>query len=174
MADDKTIKIMASKLQSSKEDEVLFTIKQLRNVGDSRIMPFLFELLATSKSNQVKSSIISLLNDLKNKDCRPEIVKALRNSNYESIHKEILTTCWQSGLDYSADIELFVELFVNRDFLVAFEAFTIIDNFEEGMEASLIEPLILNLKSNIERFKGTDKESLFVELIHILDGLKIN
>lgn len=174
MTDDKTIKIMAKKLQSSKTDEVLFTIKQLRNTGDSRIMPFLFELLATSKSPQVKSSLIGLLNDLKNKDCRPEVIKALKNNKYQSIHKEILTTCWQSGLDYSADIELFIDLFIKRDFLVAFEAFTIIDNFEEGIEASVIDPLISRLKSNIADFKETDKEGLFVEMIHVLEELKIS
>ncbi len=172
MTDDKIIKIAAKKLQSTKTDEVLFTIKQLRNTGDPRILPFLFELLSTSKSEQIRSSIISLLNDLKDKNCRPEVVKALRNNNYHSIHKEILTTCWQSGLDYSADIGLFVELFTKRDFGVAFEAFTIIDNFEEKMDASILKPIIVELKSNIESFKETDKESLFVELVHILEELK--
>ncbi|NJO89574.1 MAG: hypothetical protein HC831_11955 [Chloroflexia bacterium] len=172
MTDDKIIKITAKKLQSTKTDEVLFTIKQLRNTGDPRILPFLFELLSTSKSEQIRSSIISLLNDLKDKNCRPEVVKALRNNNYRSIHKEILTTCWQSGLDYSNEIGLFVELFTERDFGVAFEAFTIIDNLEEKVDASILEPIILGLKSNITSFKETDKESLFVELVHILEGLK--
>ncbi len=174
MTDDKIIKIAAKKLKSTKADEVLFTIKQLRNTGDPRILPFLFELLSTSKSEEIRAAIIGLLNDLKDKNCRQEVVKALRNDKYHSIHKEILTTCWQSGLDYSGDIGLFVELFTKRDFGVAFEAFTIIDNFEEKVDASSLEPIIIELKSNIESFKETDKESLFVELIHVLEGLKRN
>lgn len=174
MTDDKIIKMTAKKLQSSKTDEVLFTIKQLRNTGDPKILPYLFELLAKSKSEQIKSSIIGLLNDLKNVNCRSEVVKALKNDDYNAIHKEILTSCWQSGLDYSSDIELFIKLFIKRDFGVAFEAFTIIDNFEEGIDATVLEPLILELKSNISIFKGSDKEGLFVELIHVLEELKIN
>ena len=172
MTVDKRIKLIAEKLQSTRTDEVLFTIKQMRNTGESKILPFLFERLANTKSEEIKLAIISLLNDLKDKNCRIEIIKALKNDNFKNIHQEILATCWQSGLDYSDDIDLFVSLFITRDFGVAFEAFTIIDNFEEAIEAEKINPLLKDLKSSISKFKETQKEGLFVELVHILEGLR--
>jgi len=173
MTDDKTTKLIVKKLQSTKTQEVLFAIKQIRNTGNPKILPFLIELLANSKLEEVKSAIIDLLNDLKNKDCRIEIINTLRNDKFKNIHKEILTTCWQSGLDYSDNIDLFVELFTTRDFGVAFEAFTIVDNYEEKFEPEKIKPLIKYLKSNISSFTGTEKEGLFVEMVHILERLKV-
>lgn len=171
MTDDKTIKLIAKKLKSDNANELLFTIKQIRNTGDPKILPHLFELLANNKSEEVNSAIIGLLNDLKNKDCRQEVIKALKNDDYYDIHKEILTTCWQSGLDYSKEIALFVNFFAKREFEVAFEAFTIIDTFEEKIDQEIIKPLIKKLKSNIDKFKQTNKEGLFIELIHILERL---
>jgi hypothetical protein len=172
MADDKKIKLIIKKLQSNNVEEVLFTIKQIRNTGSPKILPFLIDLLYTSKSEKIKSTIQSLLNDLKNKDCTSEIVKALKNEKYKKIHHLLLSSCWQSGLDYSEHLELFVNLFITGDFGVAFEAFTILDNSEDKYEAEAIDIQISNLKSNISGFTGSQKEGLFVELVHVLESLK--
>lgn len=172
MTDDKTLKLIAKKLQSNNIEEVLFSIKQIRNIGEPKIIPVVIDLLANSKSNKVKDAAINLLNDLKNKDCRNEMIIALKNESYLNIHKELLSTCWQSGLDYTDEIELFVDLFINGNFGIAFEAFTIIETFEGNFGEPTISPLIDRLKNDISSFKGTDKEGLFVELIHILENLK--
>jgi len=172
MKDDKTINLIATKLQSKNKDEVLFTIKQLRNTGNSRMLPYVIDLLYTSKSSEIKAAIISLLGDLKDKNSTAEIVSALENEKYVSIRKELLSSCWQSGLDYSKYLGLFVNLFITGSFEEAFEAFTVMDNLEEKYHAETIDPYINELKSRVSEFKETDKEGLFVELVHILTRLK--
>lgn len=172
MKDDKTTNLIATKLQSKNKDEVLFTIKQLRNTGNRKILPFVIDLLHSSKSSEIKTAIINLLGDLKDKNSAIEIVSALKNEKYASIRKELLSTCWQSGLDYSMHLDLFVNLFITGSFEVAFEAFTVIDNFEEKFQAETIDPFIEELKLRVADFKKTDKEALFVELVHILTRLK--
>lgn len=172
MKDDKSINLIVKKLESSNKDEVLFTIKQLRNNGNPRILPFVINLFNSSDSAEIKSAILKFLGDLKNKNSTNEIILALKNEKYLSIRKDLLSTCWQSGLDYSEHIGLFVDFFISGDFGVAFEAFTIIDNFEDKYEAEIIDIQIKKLKSRVLDFKDTDKEALFVELMHILDHLK--
>ena len=49
MKADKSINLIAEKLQSNNKDEVLFTIKQLRNTGNPKILPFVIDLLSYSK-----------------------------------------------------------------------------------------------------------------------------
>lgn len=172
MIEDKAIKIIARKLQSTNTEEVLFTIKQLRNTGEPKVLPLLINLLDKSQSEKINESILGLLGDLKNKNCTPELVTALENKEYKQIHKDLLTTCWQSGLDYSDNIELFVDFFISGDFETSFEAFTILDNFEGQFEVEKMNQLIGKLKEKINDFKGSQKEGLFVELIHILERLK--
>ncbi len=166
---DKDLKLLISKLQSKKEEEVLFTIKQLRLNGNYVILPHIFELLLNNKSNNIRKEATKLLNDLKDENSKIEIIKALKNEHYRSLHKEILASCWQSSLDYSAYLEVFIEIFKNSDFEMAFEAFTVIDNFEDSATLPNLDKVVADLKMNITNFKNTDKEQLYVELVHILE-----
>ncbi len=166
---NKTFKLLISKLSSKREDEVLFTIKQLRHNGNALILPHVFDMLLQNKSEYVKKEAIKLLNDLKDENSKAEIIKALKNEKYRSLHKDLLVACWQSSLDYSSDLEVFVEIFKTADFEMAFEAFTVIDNFEHSVDIPNLDKIIADLKLNIDNFKGTDKEQLYVELVHILE-----
>lgn len=168
--EDKKTKLLISKLQSNKSEEVVFTIKQLRNSGNSQILPHLFDMLIVNQSETIHAEAKKLLFDLKDINSKSEIIKALKSDRYKKLHKDILVSCWQSSLDYSDEVAVFVEIFKNSDFELAFEAFTIIDNFDNKIDASKLNPIISNLKENIANFKDTNKEQLFVELIHILEN----
>jgi hypothetical protein len=169
MKDNRAIKLIAEKLNSENSDEVLFTINQIRNSGDPEILFFLIDLLKRTKNIQVSSAIVGLLMDLKNQAAVEEIISALKNEDLHDIRKTLLTSCWQSGLNYSKYLDFFVELFIVNDFEIAFEALTIIENIEESYPDDMINPIIKKLKSGHIRETGPKKE-LFIEMVHILEN----
>ncbi len=170
--DDKKINAIIKKLQSKKNDEIVFTIKQLRNTGNAKILPHLFDLLLVNKTEAVRDQAQKLLNDLKDEESKEEIVNALKNDKYKSLHKDIIISCWQSRLDYTDELLLFIDFFKKSNFELAFEAFTVIDNFENTIDAKILEKAISDLKSDIYKFKDTDKEQLYIELVHLLESRK--
>lgn len=65
-------------------------------------------------------------------------MRAIENDKYKSIRKEILTACWQNGLDFSAFLPVFIDFIIREDWEIAFEAFTVIDNLEYLPGAEII------------------------------------
>jgi hypothetical protein len=168
MDDKKSIKLIVEKLFSKKTDDVLFTINQVRNSGQTSVLPHIIELLNLENNSSIRLSIIELLNDLKKQEGTIEIINALKNKNYQSIQKLLLISCWQSGLDYSKHIDYFVDLFIGEDFEIAFEAFTIIENMDEVINHEIINPLINKLKSEVSK-NDESKTELMIELVAILE-----
>ncbi len=172
MTDDKGIKLLVKRLQSGNTKDILFTIKQIRSSGEPLILPYIFDLMIDNPSKEISDALIELLNELKNKACINEIIYGLQTDKYNSIIKELLTSCWSSGLDYSAHLELFVKIFIKNDFLIAFEAFTVIESFEKQYTADTINSLIADLKNNMNNF-SEEKRNLMVELVHLLESKKL-
>jgi len=164
--------LLVKRLQSGNTKDILFTINQIRNSGDPKILPYLFDLLITNPSIEIIEAIVKLINELKNQASTVEIVNALGNDKYNSIKKELLTSCWYSGLDYTEYLDLFVDLFIYSDFVIAFEAFTIIDTFEKEYNSEYIDSLIKDLKNNMKD-NSEEKKNLLVELVHKLQNMRM-
>jgi hypothetical protein len=168
MNEHKSIKSMIEKLLSKNTEEVLFTLNQIRNSGNPAILPNVVELLNSTKSMEIKASIVQLLNDLKIQSATSEIINALKNNQTPDTQKILLTSIWQSGLNYSEHIGFFVDMFISGDFEIAFEAFTIIENMEQGIRAEILDPLVARLKQKGKEIEK-EKTDLYVELVHILE-----
>ena len=117
-------------LFSADTEKVLSAIQTLKETGNKAYLPLLFDLLVTHPETEVKKAILDLLATVKDKEAIPVIIEALQNQKYRSIRKELTTSCWQSGLDYSAYFEVFIDLIIHEEWEVAFEAFTVIENLE--------------------------------------------
>ena len=172
MTDDKGIKLLVKRLQSDNTKDVLFAINQIRNSGDPKIIFNLLDLLITNQQKDINQAIIGLLNELKNQACAAEIIEALKNDKYNPIQKELLTSCWHSGLDYSNYLDFFVGIVISNDFLISFEAYTIIETFEKDYDILLIDTLIHDLRNNINEMTE-EKRSLVNELIKLLETKKL-
>jgi len=118
------------KLFSANTEIVLATIELLRDKGNKEYLPMLFDILVSAPETEVKNAILKLLGTVKDKETIPVFIDVLQNEKYKSIRKEIATTCWQNGLDFSMYMDAFVDLVITESWEVAFEAFTVIENLE--------------------------------------------
>ena len=118
------------KLFSANTEIVLATVESLREKGNKEYLPMLFDILISAPEAEVQNAILKLLGTVKDKETIPIFIEVLQNEKYKSIRKEIITTCWQNGLDFSMYMSVFVDLVITESWEIAFEAFTVIENLE--------------------------------------------
>src|ERR1035437_10298531 len=150
MISDSKSKEIISNLRSTDSDLVLETINKLREAGNSLIIPELIELLHNTELSEIKKSILNLLSELKNKESVPILMSVIKNDKYANERKELVACCWQNGLSYNDYIPVFVDLVIQEEFLVAFEAFTVIENMFGNFEGEVIEAELVKIKSALK------------------------
>jgi hypothetical protein len=117
-------------LFSVKTDVVISALEAIQKKGNKLYIPILFDLLNSSPEPEISAEIKNLLGTVKDKESVNSFLRAIEDDKYKSIRKEILTACWQNGLDFSTFLPVFIDLIINEEWEIAFEAFTIIDNLE--------------------------------------------
>jgi hypothetical protein len=157
-------------LQSADSLKVIETLEELRISGKVSDIPILIELLHLTQNPEIKSKIISLFANLKESDAIPLIVEAIRNQKYAPELKDLVACCWENGLNYSNYISLFVDLLIDSDFNVAFEAYTVIMNNEHRISQTIIDHQVERLKAALITTSEI-KRPLLLDVLDFLPGL---
>lgn len=129
MEKNKINQAITKQLFSENIEEVLSAIKRLNKDGNKDYLPALFEVLNSTPEESITNSIGKLLCTIKDSQTIPVFISALKEEKYKNIRKNIVSACWQNGLDFSDYINDFVDLVISENWETAFEAFTVIDNF---------------------------------------------
>jgi hypothetical protein len=132
-------------LWSADDLVVLKTLRKLRSAGNLTYVPDLLNLLSQTRKELIEKELIIFLADIKVQGVIPIFVKGLKEPELKGARAGILSAIWQSGLDYSKHLDLFIELFLEGDYLVAFESFTVI---EQSIE-HLSDPEIKEERKNL-------------------------
>jgi hypothetical protein len=158
-------------LESSDSLKVIETLEELRASGKVTDIPVLIEILHLTQNPEIKSKIIDLFANLKESDAIPLIIEAIRNQKYAPELKELVASCWENGLDYSSYLTLFVDLLIESDFNVAFEAYTVIMNNEHQIELTIIDHQIERLQKALVTTPEM-KQQLLLDVIDFLPGFR--
>lgn len=151
------------RLFSASTETVVSAIQSLKEAGNKDYLPLLFDMLLARPEPEIQNEILNLLANIKDKETIPVLTDALQNGKYQSIRKELTAVCWQSGMDFSSNMEVFIDLIINEEWNVAFEAFTVIENFEHLPPAE--EYKILKLKMAGALKKVNEQKQYFLEEI---------
>lgn len=160
---DQTIK---TQLFSADKDKVLTALQKLKAAGNKGYLPILFELMVAGCETEVENEIKKLLGTVKDKETIPVFVHALQEEHFKPIRKEVATICWQNGLDFSNNIEVFVDLVINENWETAFEAFTVIDNLEHFPSPEIMKPIKLKIAGAL-KLADEKKAYMLEELLKI-------
>ena len=155
-----------TRLASADETVVVNAIEDLRISGSSVYIPYLAQLLLKDNFQEARKSILSLLGDLKDKESIPVLMEVIEDKTYTQVKKELVAACWQNGLDYSDYLARFVDLVIESDMDIAFEAFTVVENAEYLPEASIREMEIAKINRALK-----SADSLKSYLLRELRGL---
>lgn len=157
-------------LESSNSVKVIETLEELRSSGRVSDIPLLIELLHLTNDPEIKSKITDLFNTLKESDAIPLIVDAIQNQKYAPELKELVSCCWENGLDYSNYLTLFVDLLIESEFLVAFEAYTVIVNMTAKIDQQKLDVEIDRLEEAIRATEGQKRE-LMLDVVDFLPSI---
>ena len=119
-------------------------------------------------NDSIKRLIRDFMNDLRDQASCTEVVEELRKDLKAETMRMAISSCSQSGLDYSDFSEVFAELFLSSDYMTAIECFTVIESNADRLERSKKDELIRIINEGISTGTG-DKRSLALELISVLE-----
>lgn len=157
-------------LKSRNPEILLQTIDQIRVIGNAAHFVELLELLHETNNQHIKKQILKLFSDLKSTDTIPFMIEAIQNKRYADELKELLNCCWQNGLNYSSYLPLFIDLVIKEEFLISFEAFTVIENMYGKIDKTVITQQLEKINNSLG-INDEQKKYLLNELKNIIPNL---
>ena len=136
-------------LKSDSQAKMLGALKILETIGDKTVLPDLIDVLR-KKEVIVSKAILELIANIQDQEITEDLVEAIRNEKEANIRQQLLTTIWNSKLDFSAYLAEFVSLATEGDFLQALECLTILENLSGPFEEHQLLEAQLYLKDYAE------------------------
>lgn len=154
-------------LRSGNTAAIIETIDEIREKGTITILPEIFELMLDTEDDEVMEACTSLLNDLKSEHATSFLLSALKNQRYRPIRAALVSSCWQSGLDYHEEVPLFTKFLLREDYATAIEAFTVIENSIGDLSDEEIVQLTSALNTGLHE-ASDNKKKLIREMIAVV------
>ena len=154
-------------LWSADDNIVLKTLHKLSKAGNLIYVPDLLKLMSQTRNEFIEKELIRYLANIKKQDVIPLLVAGLKKPGLKNARAGILSVIWQSGLDYSKHLDLFIQLFLKGNYLVALESFTVIEQSIEHLSDQEIEEERNNLLNGLDKV-SEDKKPLARELVNLL------
>lgn len=139
--------------------------------------------IAPSKTQKLIASLVALLTDnrhqvyrnevlqiLKNNNAQEALVHALQQERYANARHALVTACWESGLDFSDYLPVFVALAIDETYLVCLECMTVIEEMTGGFAPAEIDEQLEKLNSYLPN--AADKSVLISEIITQISAFK--
>ena len=166
-------KAVVDTLKSINDEQIISLIQEFREKGDLFIVEPLIELLYSKRSYSLKEVIIDFIGDIRNQDAAIIITNSIQKHLGDPNTTGLISACWQSNLDFSNEIPLFIEILCNGDYQASFEAFTVIENSAGNFDKKSIDLYIATIESKL-KITPIEKHSLLTEMIVMLESFKRN
>lgn len=126
------------RLRSGEPEVVDAAVRELREKGDLEVAAALLRELGEGR---LATTVSNLLADVRDSRFRALLMERLEASQDAGERCALMRIVWESALDYSAYLEVFLRLLEEEDFAVAFEASTVIENMVHHLSAEQRERL---------------------------------
>jgi hypothetical protein len=165
---EKRLKQLEEKLKSGNETIVVNAISSLRAKAPFKgVIRLLTELYNSSAGLTVRKQVEDFMNDMKESSLRGEVVDEIRKEHSAETLKMLVSSCWQSGLDYSSYASDFALIFSTCDLETAIECFTVIEGCSSLIPRKTKDHMIIIVKEHEEK-RTKEKSALMLELVTVL------
>ena len=155
-----------------KKGNSLFITKAVKSLRGEEPFEGAIGLLAEYYNNSSETGIARLIedffNDIKHQSARPEVMTEIRKPWKPGTLSMLVSSCWQSGLDYSEYIADIAEAFLKADYATAIECMTVIEESAKFSTREQKDKIIKSVKKSSGAFTN-EKIALTQELIEILE-----
>lgn len=147
-------------IQSGEPERIAEAVREIKENGNLSMAQTLVENLNRIPDAHTVTLVVNLLADIKENAFREILIARLQTETKPEIKAELLRIVWESSLDYSGYLPVFLEILRDDDFTVAFEASTVIEN----MVCNLTAEQHRQLHEYIETFP--EDKAFLIENIH--------
>ena len=137
-------------LKNGKPEIIQLAIQKLKDEGDTTIVPELLEILLHAHEPHLITPITILLSDIKDISFKPLLMEKLIEADKQLERANLLRVCWESSLDFSDYLEIFVDFLMEENFIIALEASTVIENLHGKIPKEVIQQSIHRLQARGE------------------------
>jgi len=166
---DKKINELATALNKDNNLEITDAIELLRlEKPFEGAIGLLTAFYNKSNDNTIRKTIAGFMNDLKDQSACKEVIEEIRKDWKSDTISMLVSSCWQSGLNYSEYSIDLARVFLKGDYVTAIECLTVIedtvDEVSKEKRAEVIKLIEDNPFSSVN-----EKTTLMLELITILE-----
>ena len=161
---------LIKQLERSEPKDIIKAIKSLKMHGNEAVIEPLLSLYVSTKNNAVKNEIVDLLNTIKSTKVPSVLIECLASGKYNLARQAILSSIWNSNLDYTFYLNEIVTAAQEGEMMDAMECLTILENMEGTLNEEKIMDSLLNLKSYLVENESvnTPKMGLLREVAMLL------
>jgi hypothetical protein len=116
----------------------------------------------------IRRTIEGFMNDLKDQSACIEVINEIRKNPKEDTTSMLVSSCWQSGLDYSEYSIDLAGIFMTGGYVTAIECLTVIEESANKLSAGKRKEII-KLLENSPQSHFNEKKELTLELLDILN-----
>lgn len=116
----------------------------------------------------IRKTIEGFMNDIKDQSACTEVISEIRKSWKDETISMLISSCWQSGLNYTDYSTDFANVFVKGDYITAIECLTVIEESSAELTKDVKEEIRKIVKDSSSAFSH-EKKSLTDELMDILN-----
>lgn len=168
------IDLLLSDLKSNNNAKIKSALEGLKIVGEPNMLINIVVQLDSNGPSEKNTLILEFLSCLKDSRAKSVMIELIKQKELSKFQQLLLSTLWNSPLDYSEYLDSFVELAIEGDFMIALECLTILENLEGPFsEKSVMESQVLLGKyaeNNPE--KDSRKAILMSDIAMLIQGFQ--
>ena len=127
----------------------------------------LVSLYNRTNEDDIKRAVENFMNDLKDQSVVPQVISEIRHGWKPETISMLVSSCWQSGLNYSSYSSDLADVFLTGDYVTAFECMTVIEEFIDEVGRNKKDEIIRKIEQS-KFTAGKEKTALTLELVSIL------
>ena len=164
---------LKSAIKTSNQELIDHALEEIKTKGDQSYIAPLIAFLHQTSSNEVKEIIYRLFIDLKHENSVDQLIHELENEKDLDILERLVASFWQNGLNYINHLHYFVQLIIQHQFQIAFEAFTVIENMYGKIEGDIESMLVSKIEKSLP-FADERKQYLLKGLLEIIPNIPLD
>lgn len=166
---EKKLKKLASVLDKKNNSLITEAIGLLREEQPFEgAIGLLTSFYNTTDDFSVRKTIEGFMNDLKDQAACEEVINEIRKQWKTDTTSMLVSSCWQSGLDYSDYSPDLAKVFIKGDYITAIECLTVIEESVNELSRESKDEIIKIIKESSPS-SVKEKRTLTLELIAILE-----
>lgn len=123
--------------------------------GENAIADLIEGLLLPHLSREQNEEIFKAL---KEKQAQAILVQSIELAETNEEKAKLVAACWETGLDFNAYYLVFAALAGHPDFMVAFEAFTVLENAEHYPPPEILAQALSIVSNSTTKHRAIQKE----------------